>query len=100
MGTAPDRTAETAAEIRVSGRLSGPLAGANAVDWAEWRDAGGVFETDEIAIAWADLRVSGSGGWTLDKALRPAGADGQAWHGRSKYHAKATDVSQSERTTP
>ena len=74
LGTAPDRTAETAAEIRVSGRLSGPLAGANAVDWAEWRDAGGMFETDEIAIAWADLRVSGSGGWTLDKALRPAGA--------------------------
>lgn len=66
--------AERAAEIRVSGRLSGPLAGANAVDWAEWRDAGGVLETDEIAVSWADLRLNGSGSWTLDKALRPAGA--------------------------
>ena len=74
LGAAADMAAETAAEIRVSGRLSGPLAGANAVDWAEWRDAGGVLETDEIAVAWADVRLSGDGSWTLDKALRPAGA--------------------------
>ena len=47
---------------------SAALAGANAVDWAEWRDAGGVLETDEIAVAWADLRLSGERQLDLDKA--------------------------------
>jgi hypothetical protein len=41
---------------------------------AVWRDAGGLVEVRDLALAWGPLEASASGTTTLDQELRPQGA--------------------------
>ena len=40
---------------------------------AAWRDAGGTFELDHVALRWGTLAISGSGTVALDPDLQPIG---------------------------
>jgi hypothetical protein len=41
---------------------------------ARWRDSGGLFELQDLALTWGPLEVTASGTATLDPQLRPQGA--------------------------
>lgn len=62
-------------EIKLTGKLSGPLTGQQPRDILElWRDAGGIVTIDAAQLQWNGLRFEGDGTFTLDRQLRPLAA--------------------------
>lgn len=61
--------------LRLSGNLRGGFQGRTLEErLASWRDAGGVFDFNTMAMTWGDLSFSGAGTLALDRDFRPLGA--------------------------
>jgi len=74
---APGSQARSArpAELRLEAVLHGRLAlpwGQGAL--AQWRDAGGTLEIEELRLDWGEAALTAQGSLSLDRALRPLGA--------------------------
>ena len=66
------RIERAAAQVRLRGDLD--LTFASAERLAQWRDAGGTMDIEQVQLHWGPLRIAGEGTVALDASLQPEGA--------------------------
>ncbi len=71
-GTLGTRIERAAAHVRLRGDLDPAFVSADRL--AQWRDAGGTLDIEQLQLHWGPLRIAGEGTLALDAALQPEGS--------------------------